>query len=202
MAVDTDKRHGRDFALWKAAKPQELSWTSPWGKGRPGWHIECSTISRLDFLDFKSIVGFCFQSQYNSSSSFESVFFRSVESTSCNLNTLCNLEYHMWLKQTTPPYGIGVLLCFGTFSWDRLGYLKYACRITQLISKSFSLNGVTKVSLKVMVHLSFAPLPFLGVSIRPSPAVSGEQRMGFHPNSRSVWDLAGLISMAIVDDLC
>ncbi|NXK11426.1 SYCM protein, partial [Herpetotheres cachinnans] len=48
-AIDTDKRHGKDFALWKAAKPQELSWTSPWGKGRPGWHIECSTISSAVF---------------------------------------------------------------------------------------------------------------------------------------------------------
>ena len=34
-----------DFALWKAAKPDEPSWDSPWGKGRPGWHIECSTMS-------------------------------------------------------------------------------------------------------------------------------------------------------------
>ncbi|XP_065597075.1 probable cysteine--tRNA ligase, mitochondrial isoform X2 [Cyrtonyx montezumae] len=49
VAVDTDKRYGRDFALWKAAKPQELSWSSPWGKGRPGWHIECSTISSAVF---------------------------------------------------------------------------------------------------------------------------------------------------------
>ncbi|XP_062475481.1 probable cysteine--tRNA ligase, mitochondrial isoform X5 [Pezoporus occidentalis] len=48
-AVNTDKRHGKDFALWKAAKPQELCWTSPWGKGRPGWHIECSTISSAVF---------------------------------------------------------------------------------------------------------------------------------------------------------
>uniref|UniRef100_A0A8C3GM36 Probable cysteine--tRNA ligase, mitochondrial n=1 Tax=Cairina moschata TaxID=8855 RepID=A0A8C3GM36_CAIMO len=48
-AVDTDKRYGKDFALWKAAKPQELFWTSPWGKGRPGWHIECSTISSAVF---------------------------------------------------------------------------------------------------------------------------------------------------------
>ncbi|XP_053917084.1 probable cysteine--tRNA ligase, mitochondrial isoform X1 [Cuculus canorus] len=48
-AVDTDKRHSKDFALWKAAKPQEISWTSPWGKGRPGWHIECSTISSAVF---------------------------------------------------------------------------------------------------------------------------------------------------------
>ncbi|XP_052561880.1 probable cysteine--tRNA ligase, mitochondrial isoform X2 [Tympanuchus pallidicinctus] len=48
-AVDTDKRHDRDFALWKTAKPQELSWSSPWGKGRPGWHIECSTISSAVF---------------------------------------------------------------------------------------------------------------------------------------------------------
>ncbi len=34
-----------DFALWKAAKPGEISWDSPWGKGRPGWHIECSVMS-------------------------------------------------------------------------------------------------------------------------------------------------------------
>jgi len=39
------KRHPADFALWKAAKPGEPSWDSPWGKGRPGWHIECSAMS-------------------------------------------------------------------------------------------------------------------------------------------------------------
>lgn len=40
------KRHVADFALWKAAKPGEPSWESPWGQGRPGWHIECSAMSR------------------------------------------------------------------------------------------------------------------------------------------------------------
>ncbi len=40
------KRSPGDFALWKAAKPEEPSWDSPWGKGRPGWHIECSAMSR------------------------------------------------------------------------------------------------------------------------------------------------------------
>jgi cysteinyl-tRNA synthetase len=39
------KRNPADFALWKAAKPGEPSWDSPWGKGRPGWHIECSAMS-------------------------------------------------------------------------------------------------------------------------------------------------------------
>jgi cysteinyl-tRNA synthetase len=39
------KRDPLDFALWKAAKPGEISWDSPWGKGRPGWHIECSAMS-------------------------------------------------------------------------------------------------------------------------------------------------------------
>ncbi len=39
------KRHPLDFALWKAAKPGEPSWPSPWGPGRPGWHIECSAMS-------------------------------------------------------------------------------------------------------------------------------------------------------------
>ena len=43
--VDTDKKHPADFALWKAAKPGEPSWNSPWGQGRPGWHIECSAMS-------------------------------------------------------------------------------------------------------------------------------------------------------------
>jgi cysteinyl-tRNA synthetase len=40
-----DKRDPLDFALWKAEKPGEPSWDSPWGKGRPGWHIECSAMS-------------------------------------------------------------------------------------------------------------------------------------------------------------
>ncbi|XP_061571972.1 cysteine--tRNA ligase, mitochondrial [Cololabis saira] len=44
-AGGSDKRDVRDFALWKRAKPQEPSWESPWGRGRPGWHIECSTVA-------------------------------------------------------------------------------------------------------------------------------------------------------------
>ena len=40
-----------DFALWKAAKPGELSWDSPWGKGRPGWHIECSVMATRELGD-------------------------------------------------------------------------------------------------------------------------------------------------------
>ena len=43
---DERKHDPRDFALWKAAKPGEPWWESPWGKGRPGWHIECSTMAR------------------------------------------------------------------------------------------------------------------------------------------------------------
>ncbi len=43
--VDSRKEHPMDFALWKAAKPNEPSWESPWGEGRPGWHIECSVMS-------------------------------------------------------------------------------------------------------------------------------------------------------------
>ncbi|MDH5506400.1 MAG: cysteine--tRNA ligase, partial [Anaerolineae bacterium] len=42
--VDARKEHPMDFALWKAAKPGEPSWESPWGMGRPGWHIECSVM--------------------------------------------------------------------------------------------------------------------------------------------------------------
>ena len=43
--VNDIKENPLDFALWKAAKPGEPSWDSPWGKGRPGWHIECSAMS-------------------------------------------------------------------------------------------------------------------------------------------------------------
>ncbi|MBN8555641.1 MAG: cysteine--tRNA ligase [Deltaproteobacteria bacterium] len=42
--IDEKKEHPADFALWKAAKPEEPSWKSPWGNGRPGWHIECSAM--------------------------------------------------------------------------------------------------------------------------------------------------------------
>ena len=45
VEVDEAKRDPLDFVLWKAAKPDEPSWDSPWGKGRPGWHIECSAMS-------------------------------------------------------------------------------------------------------------------------------------------------------------
>ena len=45
VEVDPRKRHPMDFALWKASKPGEPSWESPWGPGRPGWHIECSAMS-------------------------------------------------------------------------------------------------------------------------------------------------------------
>ncbi|UCB42689.1 MAG: cysteine--tRNA ligase [Dehalococcoidales bacterium] len=43
-----DKEHPMDFLLWKESKPDEPSWDSPWGKGRPGWHIECSAMSIRD----------------------------------------------------------------------------------------------------------------------------------------------------------
>jgi cysteinyl-tRNA synthetase len=45
VEVDERKRHPADFALWKAAKPGEPSWESPWGAGRPGWHVECSSMA-------------------------------------------------------------------------------------------------------------------------------------------------------------
>ncbi|MEW6717836.1 MAG: cysteine--tRNA ligase [Chloroflexota bacterium] len=45
IGVDERKEHPMDFALWKSSKPGEPSWDSPWGLGRPGWHIECSAMS-------------------------------------------------------------------------------------------------------------------------------------------------------------
>ena len=45
VEVDESKRDPLDFVLWKHAKPGEPAWDSPWGAGRPGWHIECSAMS-------------------------------------------------------------------------------------------------------------------------------------------------------------
>jgi cysteinyl-tRNA synthetase len=45
VEIGEAKRDPLDFALWKAAKPEEPAWNSPWGRGRPGWHIECSVMS-------------------------------------------------------------------------------------------------------------------------------------------------------------
>jgi len=52
IEIDGRKHHPMDFALWKAAKEGEPSWKSPWGEGRPGWHIECSAMS-LKYLGEK-----------------------------------------------------------------------------------------------------------------------------------------------------
>ena len=46
LNVETNKRHPMDFAIWKAQKPGEPAWESPWGMGRPGWHIECSCMAK------------------------------------------------------------------------------------------------------------------------------------------------------------
>ncbi len=46
IAVDQVKKDPLDFVLWKAAKPEEPAWDSPWGRGRPGWHIECSAMAQ------------------------------------------------------------------------------------------------------------------------------------------------------------
>src|SRR5690348_5545382 len=54
---DERKHDPRDFALWKAAKPGEPWWESPWGRGRPGWHIECSTMAMSIFGDQVDIHG-------------------------------------------------------------------------------------------------------------------------------------------------
>ena len=48
---DDEKKNAYDFALWKSAKAGEICWDSPWGKGRPGWHIECSAMNRAAFGD-------------------------------------------------------------------------------------------------------------------------------------------------------
>lgn len=57
IGVDERKERPEDFVLWKAAKPGEIYWSSPWGNGRPGWHIECSAMARHYLGDTLDIHG-------------------------------------------------------------------------------------------------------------------------------------------------
>ncbi|HKM09550.1 MAG TPA: cysteine--tRNA ligase [Candidatus Methanomethylophilaceae archaeon] len=57
VVLDENKKNPMDFAIWKAAKPEEIAWGSPWGKGRPGWHIECSAMIREHLGDEIDIHG-------------------------------------------------------------------------------------------------------------------------------------------------
>ena len=57
VEVDNHKRAPLDFVLWKSAKPEEPSWASPWGHGRPGWHIECSAMNQKHLGDHFDIHG-------------------------------------------------------------------------------------------------------------------------------------------------
>ncbi|SIS57897.1 cysteine--tRNA ligase [Neptunomonas antarctica] len=57
VAIDEAKESPLDFVLWKAVKPGEVSWESPWGAGRPGWHIECSAMSKCCLGDTFDIHG-------------------------------------------------------------------------------------------------------------------------------------------------
>jgi cysteinyl-tRNA synthetase len=57
IEVGEAKEHPMDFALWKAAKPGEPAWDSPWGKGRPGWHIECSAMNLAELGEQSDIHG-------------------------------------------------------------------------------------------------------------------------------------------------
>ncbi|MBO9606691.1 MAG: cysteine--tRNA ligase [Paenibacillaceae bacterium] len=57
VEVDERKENAQDFVLWKKAKPGEIFWPSPWGEGRPGWHIECSAMARKYLGDTLDIHG-------------------------------------------------------------------------------------------------------------------------------------------------
>ena len=57
ISVNEQKKHPMDFVLWKASKPGEPNWESPWGPGRPGWHIECSAMSKKYLGDTFDIHG-------------------------------------------------------------------------------------------------------------------------------------------------
>ena len=64
-----DKKNTEDFALWKISKENEPSWNSPWGDGRPGWHIECSAM--IDKIFESGIDIHCGGNEFGSMMSFQ-----------------------------------------------------------------------------------------------------------------------------------
>ena len=84
---DEEKKNPYDFALWKAAKEGEISWDSPWGKGRPGWHIECSAMNRAAFGDQIDIHGggrdLIFPHHENEIAQTEALTGKRLQSTGC-----------------------------------------------------------------------------------------------------------------------
>lgn len=88
VEVDTKKKNPFDFVLWKPAKPGEPAWDSPWGKGRPGWHIECSAMVRALFGETIDIHGggidLIFPHHEN----------EIAQSEACNCEKYCNYWVH------------------------------------------------------------------------------------------------------------
>ena len=87
------KENPVDFALWKAAKPGEISWDSPWGPGRPGWHIECSVMSTEILGDTIDIHG------GGADLRVSSPYQRNCPVRSQNRQDLCQLLDAQWLCQ-------------------------------------------------------------------------------------------------------
>eukprot|EP00055_Hartaetosiga_balthica_P011508 m.52525 g.52525 ORF g.52525 m.52525 type:complete len:610 (+) comp7623_c0_seq2:1772-3601(+) len=89
LAHEGEKKSPRDFALWKASKPGEPAWDSPWGQGRPGWHIECSAMCHEAFQDVIDIhsggVDLCFPHHDNEIAQSEAYY---------NCDQWCNYFFH------------------------------------------------------------------------------------------------------------
>lgn len=87
QGLEDRKRDPLDFALWKTAKPGEPSWTSPWGEGRPGWHIECSAMSEkylhLPFDIHGGGADLCFPHHENERAQSEAAFDTRSRTTGC-----------------------------------------------------------------------------------------------------------------------
>ena len=86
--VDTRKHNPFDFVLWKPAKPGEPSWDSPWGKGRPGWHIECSAMVKSLLGDTIDIHGGGVDLQFPHHEN------EIAQSEACNCTKYCNYWVH------------------------------------------------------------------------------------------------------------
>jgi cysteinyl-tRNA synthetase len=88
VEVDTRKKNPQDFVLWKPAKEGEPSWDSPWGKGRPGWHIECSAMVKAILGDSIDIHGGGVDLQFPHHEN------EIAQSEACNCTKYCNYWVH------------------------------------------------------------------------------------------------------------
>eukprot|EP00730_Choanoeca_flexa_P002195 TRINITY_DN10948_c0_g1_i1.p1 TRINITY_DN10948_c0_g1~~TRINITY_DN10948_c0_g1_i1.p1 ORF type:complete len:606 (+),score=150.26 TRINITY_DN10948_c0_g1_i1:19-1836(+) len=172
---DGEKKSPYDFALWKASKPGEPEWDSPWGKGRPGWHIECSAMCHAAFEDKIDIhtggVDLCFPHHDNEIAQSEAFyldgqwcnyFLHSGHLTIAGLKMSKSLKNFISIREALAKHTASQLrLVFLTHGWNAtLDYSESGMAEVLVLEKQFK-----EFFLNVKALLAKAPTLYLDLEI-------------------------------------